>query len=87
VKVILYITPRPEYYRVAVHLYSDEGKLVESTTYEKVKQVVFEECTVRLSSQLVRDEIFIVADAEKISVDLKSESILVIRGVRERSAR
>jgi len=79
VKAILYITPRPEYYRVVVYVYSSEGKLVESSVYDKIKHIVIEECTVRLSSQIVYDEIALVVDAEKISVNLKSESILVIK--------
>jgi hypothetical protein len=83
VKAILYITPIPEYYRVVVYVYSNEGKLVESNIYDKVKHITIEECTVRLSSQIVYDEIALIVDAENISVNLKSESILVIKGSKK----
>ena len=79
-KAILYVTPRPEYYRVAVYLYSDDGKLRENTIYDKIKHIVIENCTVRLNSQIVHDEIAIVVDAEEVSVYLRGESILLIKG-------
>jgi len=84
VKAILYITPRPDYYRVTVYLYNDEGKLVEKSVYRRVKHIVIEECTVRLSGQIVYNSIGVVVDAEKISTSLKGESILVVKGATTR---
>lgn len=83
-KAILYITPRPDYYRVTVYLYNDEGKLVEKSVYRRVKHIVIEECTVRLSGQIVYNSIGVVVDAEKISTSLKGESILVVKGATTR---
>jgi hypothetical protein len=83
-KAILYVTPKPEQYKITVYLYSNDGKLVESSVYDGIKHVVIEECTVRLSSQIVHDEISIVVDSEEISVTKRGDSILVIRGVSER---
>jgi hypothetical protein len=79
-KAILYVTPKPEQYKVTIYLYSDDGKLVENSVYDGIKHIVIEECTVRLSSQIVYDEVSLVVDAEKIAVNKRGESVLVIRG-------
>ncbi len=83
-KAILYITLRPEYYKVTVYLYNDEGRLVEKSVYKKVKHIVIEECTVRLSGQIVHNSIGVVVDAEKISTSLKGENILIVKGATTR---
>ena len=79
-KIITYIKPKFEEYKVDLYEYDNEGKLIGEKSYDHVKQIVIHSSEVRLSRQLFYESIVLIIEGNMLRVEIKNNSILYIHG-------
>ncbi len=77
-KLMVIMEHRPEEYVVTINMYSGEGKLVETKSYEGVKQVVLRAREVSIAKQLSPQPIVLIVSIDKPRIDFKENSLLYI---------
>ncbi|MET1160791.1 MAG: hypothetical protein ABWW65_07515 [Thermoprotei archaeon] len=77
-KLMVVLKHKPEEYNVTVNKYDSEGKLVETTSYNGVKQVVFRTREVYIARQLSLNPLVVITHAEKPKTGLRGSGVLYI---------
>lgn len=77
-KIMIYLKPLIEEYDVRIYVYSDEGKLLDTKNYIKVKQVVLRTKEIRVSRQIFYDQLAMIAETTNPRIDYKEGGVLYI---------
>ncbi|MEM0380748.1 MAG: hypothetical protein QW607_09600 [Desulfurococcaceae archaeon] len=80
-RLFIVLEYKPEEFDVSISLYNEEGKLVESKEFSRVKQIVIDNCRVLVSKHLKNKPFVLIAEAFRFNIDLKENSLLYINGL------
>lgn len=67
-----------EEYDVKIYIYDDDGRLVESKNFNKVKQIILRTREIRVSRQIFYEQLALVIDSDSPRIEYREGGILYI---------